>query len=165
MPIFEERQILKLIISIGICQGAGIAGSFFTLPSIPGWYASLNKPAFTPPAWVFAPVWTVLFTLMGIAAFLVWRQGRSRAVRSALAVFVLQLALNVLWSAVFFGLRSIIGGLAVIISLLAAIVWTIKKFRVVSKPAADLLVPYLIWGSFALVLNFSLLLLNRVFVA
>jgi len=153
--------MLKLVISILICQCAGIIGSFFTRRSIPEWYVVINKPVFNPPNWIFAPVWTSLFTLMGIAAFLVWRKGmRTPGVKRALNIFLLQLGLNSLWSIVFFGSRSIVGGLAVIVLLWLAIFWTIKEFLVISKPAAVLLIPYIAWVSFAFILNVAFLILN-----
>lgn len=153
--------MFKLAISIFICQCAGFIGSFFTRRSIPEWYAFINKPAFTPPNWIFAPVWASLFTLMGTAVFLVWRKGlHSPGVKTALGIFLLQLALNSLWSIVFFGGRSITGGLAVIALLWLAIAWTIKRFLAVSKPAAALLLPYIAWVSFAFILNASLAILN-----
>ncbi|HNX82649.1 MAG TPA: tryptophan-rich sensory protein [Candidatus Omnitrophota bacterium] len=153
--------MLKLVISILICQCAGIIGSLFTIRSIPTWYAFINKPTFTPPNWVFAPVWTILFTLMGIAAFLIWRKGlRTPGVKYTLSIFLLQLALNSLWSIVFFGSRSIVGGLAVIVFLWLAIVWTIKRFSAISKPAAALLIPYIAWVSFAVILNVAFEILN-----
>ncbi len=153
--------MLKLVISILICQCAGIIGSLFTTRSIPTWYAFINKPTFTPPNWVFAPAWISLFTLMGIAAFLLWRKGlRTPGVNRALSIFFLQLTLNSLWSIVFFGGRSIQAGLVVIVLLWLAIIWTIKSFFVISKPAAVLLIPYIAWVSFALVLNVAFLALN-----
>jgi len=153
--------MLRLVLSILLCQSAGVVGAFFTRRSISEWYAHLNKPAFNPPSWVFAPAWVTLYTLMGIAAFLIWRKGlKTAGVRSALAVFLFQLILNSLWSVVFFGGRSILGGLVVIVCLWLAIVWTIKSFHAISKPAAALLIPYIAWVSFALVLNVALLLLN-----
>jgi translocator protein len=153
--------MFKLIISILICQSAGVVGAFFTRRSISEWYVHLHKPAFNPPSWVFAPAWLTLYTLMGIAAFLVWRKDvKTAGVRSALGVFLFQLVLNSLWSVVFFGGRSISGGLVVIVFLWLAIAWTIKSFYAVSKPAAALLIPYIAWVSFALVLNVALLLLN-----
>jgi translocator protein len=154
--------MLKLVVSILICQCAGVIGSFFTRKSVHGWYAFLNKPAFAPPNWVFAPVWISLFTLMGVSMFLVWRKGlHSPGVKSALAIFLFQLALNSLWSIVFFGSRSIVGGLAVIVLLWFAIAWTAKRFFGISKSAAALLIPYLAWVSFALFLNVSLAFINR----
>ena len=156
-PIF----MLKLVISILICQCAGIIGFFFTRRSILEWYAFINKPAFNPPNWIFAPVWISFFTLMGIAAFLVWRKGlHTLGVKRALSIFLLQLGLNSLWSIVFFGSRSILGGLAVIVFLWLVILWTIKEFLAISKPAAVLLIPYIAWVSFALVLNVAFLILN-----
>jgi translocator protein len=153
--------MLKLAISILICQSAGIIGSFFTRRSISEWYAHINKPAFNPPSRVFAPAWMTLYTLMGIAAFLIWRKGvKTAGVRSALGVFLFQLILNSVWSVVFFGGRSILGGLVVIVFLWLAIVWTIKSFQAISKPAAALLIPYIAWVTFALVLNVAILLLN-----
>lgn len=154
--------MFKLLISILVCEGAGVIGSFFTRRAIPEWYAVINKPAFNPPNWVFAPVWTILYALMGVAAFLVWRKGlKAAGTRSALGVFIVQLALNSLWSIVFFGFRSILGGLVVIVLLWLAIAWTIRKFSAISRPAALLLVPYIAWVSFALVLNAAFFILNR----
>jgi benzodiazapine receptor len=153
--------MFKLVLSILICQSAGIVGAFFTRRSISEWYVHINKPAFTPPSWVFAPAWLTLYTLMGIAAFFIWRKGvKTAGVRSALGVFLFQLILNSLWSMVFFGGRSISGGLVVIVFLWLAIVWTIKSFYAISKPAAALLIPYIAWVSFALVLNVAFLLLK-----
>lgn len=153
--------MIKLVISILICQCAGIIGAFFTRRSIPEWYAFLNKPAFNPPNWVFAPAWATLYTLMGISAFLVWRKGlRTPGVRNALTIFLLQLALNSLWSIVFFGNRSIVGGLVVIVILWLAILWAMIRFSALSKPAAVLLIPYIVWVSFALILNVAFVLLN-----
>jgi tryptophan-rich sensory protein len=150
----------RLVLSILICQSAGIIGSIFTRRSITEWYVHINKPAFNPPNWVFAPVWTVLYTMMGIAAFFIWRKGlNSAGVKSALFVFLVQLILNSVWSMVFFGGRSILGGLIVIALLWLAIIMSIKSFYAISKPAAALLLPYLAWVSFALVLNVALLLL------
>ena len=154
-------EILKLVVSVLICQFAGVIGSFFTTPSIPTWYATLNKPFFTPPSWLFAPVWITLYTLMGISAFLVWRKGMShRNVRTASIVFAVQLILNVLWSAVFFGLRSLLGGLIAIVILWIAILFTILNFHKISRTAELLLIPYILWVSIAAALNFSVLILN-----
>lgn len=155
------KQLVKLIISILVCQGAGAIGSIFTRRSIAEWYALINKPVFNPPNWVFAPIWITLYTLMGIAAFLIWRNGLAESrIKGALGVFVLQLTLNSLWSVVFFGGRSIAGGLVIIVLLWLAIAWTIKRFSDISKPAAALLLPYIAWVSFALILNISLVMLN-----
>lgn len=157
----KAREIVEAVVSIIVCQGAGLIGSIATFSAIPTWYASLVKPPFNPPNWVFGPVWTTLYTLMGIAAFLVWRKGiRDRQVRIALAIFVVQLVLNVLWSVVFFGLHSLLGGVILIVILWAAILLSIITFFRASKVAGGLLIPYILWVSFATVLNFSLWSLN-----
>ncbi|MCI0479331.1 tryptophan-rich sensory protein [Candidatus Uhrbacteria bacterium] len=158
----KQRDILKLLIAIVISQAAGIIGSFFTSPAIPTWYATLVRPPLNPPSWVFAPVWTTLFLLMGIAAFLVWRRGLGRKdVRVALTVFGVQLGLNTLWSILFFGLQNPFLSLIEIVVLWSAIAATIGLFSRISKPAAYLLVPYLLWVSFATYLNAAYWLLNR----
>ena len=154
-------NIFKLIIAIVISGLAGTIGSVFTAPSIPSWYAGLIKPSFNPPAWIFGLVWTTLFALMGIAAFLVWRKGLDcRKVKIALGIFIGQLVLNTLWSIIFFGLRSPGGALFEIIFLWLAIFVTIIAFAKISKPAAWLLAPYLLWVSFASYLNYSIWQLN-----
>jgi len=154
--------LLKLAVSLVVCQGAGFLGSLFTMARIPTWYASLNRPAIAPPNWVFAPVWITLYLLMGVSACLVWSRGwENRSVRRGLTLFVIQLALNISWSAVFFGLKSPPGGLVVIVLLWAALVLTIASFSRLSKPAAFLLAPYLLWVTFAAVLNASFWLVNR----
>ena len=154
-------SIFRLLVSILICQLAGVVGSFFTFRSLVEWYAFIRKPPFTPPDSVFGPVWITLFTMMGISLFLVLQKGLKNGVaRGAILIFFMQLALNMLWSIIFFGARFIAGGFVVIIILWLAIFWNIKKFFVISKPAAILLLPYIIWVSFAVILNFSLLILN-----
>jgi len=151
----------KLITSIIICQLAGVLGSIFTRPAIPTWYATLKKPSFTPPDGVFSPVWITLFVLMGIAAFLVWNKGLSdQRVKIALSIFVVQLILNFLWSVMFFGLRSPLVGLIEIVVLWIAILLSILYFLKVSNIAGILLIPYILWVSFAAVLNFSIWRLN-----
>ena len=155
------NEILKLVVSMIICLLAGAIGSIFTTPAIPSWYAALVKPSFNPPNWVFAPVWSGLYLLMGISAFLVWRKGLdNRLVNSALRLFIIQLILNTFWSILFFGLRSPVLGLAEIIILWVAIFLTILSFFRVSKIAGILLVPYVLWVSFAAILNFSIWRLN-----
>lgn len=152
---------LKLFIAIAVSQGAGLLGSLFTFEAIPTWYATLTRPALSPPNWVFGPVWTTLFFLMGISAFLVWQKGLKRKdVRIALGIFLVQLVLNTLWSIIFFGWQHL--GLACIeITLLwLAILFTIKSFWSISKPAAWLLIPYLLWVSFASYLTFAFWMLN-----
>ena len=154
-------EILKLVISLAFCQLAGFIGSLFTTPSIPTWYAALNKPAFNPPNSIFGPVWTTLFLLMGISAYLIWRKGvHDKNVKIALLIFIVQLLLNVTWSFLFFGLHSPSSAFFEIIILWLAILVTVFSFMKISKPAGILLLPYLLWVSFASVLNFSLWKLN-----
>ena len=155
-------SVLKLLASIFVCQLAGFVGSLFTTPNIATWYDTINKPAFTPPDVVFGPVWITLYVLMGIAAFLVWNQGiRSEGVDIALSIFIIQLLLNMLWSITFFGLHSPFGGFIVIVLLWLAILYTMVNFFRISTTAGILLVPYILWVSFAAVLNLSIVLLNR----
>ncbi len=157
----KSNSIFKLIIAIVACELAGIIGSLFTISAIPNWYATLVKPAFNPPSSVFGPVWTTLYALMGIAAFLVWKKGfRRMDVRKALLVFGVQLILNATWSIVFFGLQSPAWALVNIIALWFAIVSTMILFYKISKPAMWLLVPYILWVSFAMYLNYSIWMLN-----
>ena len=155
------HNTFKLILSIVISELAGIIGSIFTIPSIDGWYESLVNPPLNPPVWVFGPVWTTLFALMGIAAFLIWKKGLDRRdVKIALGIFLSQLVLNTLWSIIFFGLHSPGGALIEIVFLWFAILVTIITFAKISKPAAWLLMPYILWVSFALYLNYTILVLN-----
>jgi benzodiazapine receptor len=155
------RDIIKLVVSIVACQVAGAIGSIFTTPAIPTWYAALEKPFFTPPNWLFAPAWITLYLLMAIAAFLIWRQGLGqKGVNSALLVFLVQLVLNALWSVVFFGLHSPLWGAVVILALWVAILLTIIRFFKLSTAAGALLLPYILWVSFASALNIAILVLN-----
>ena len=152
---------LKLAGSLLVCQMAGFLGSLFTTPAIPNWYATLSKPSFTPPNWVFSPTWIGLFVLTGISLFLVWRRQGHPHFPFALMFFSAQLILNVLWSIAFFGLKSPLLGLIDILLLWVAILLTILTFLKISRWAGGLLIPYLLWVSFAGVLNFSLWTLNR----
>jgi tryptophan-rich sensory protein len=150
-----------LIFSIILSQSAGILGSFFTAPAIPTWYASLAKPAFNPPAWLFAPVWITLFTLMGIALYLVLIKGANKPeIKKGAYLFGIQLLLNALWSILFFGLQSPGLAFAEILVLWAAIAATIWQFNKIDRRAAYLLIPYILWVSFAAILNFSIWQLN-----
>ena len=161
MERHRTTDILKLVASIIICQLAGFIGSIFTRPSIPTWYASLEKPSFTPPNWLFAPVWTALFLLMGVSVFLVWRdRSGSQRGRIALTIFAIQLVLNMVWSIAFFGFRSPLAGLIVILVLWVAILSTILNFLKVSEIAGILLFPYILWVTFAAVLNASIFAMN-----
>ena len=155
------KNWLKLIISIAVCQLAGIIGSFFTSSSVSTWYAELNKQSFNPPSWVFSPVWITLFLLMGIALYIVWDKGiKSRNSKIAVTLFGFQLGLNTLWSILFFGLRFPLASFIEILFLWIAILLTIIYFYKLSKPAAYLMIPYILWVSFAAILNFSFVILN-----
>ena len=154
------KNIFKLIRSIFICFLPGIIGGFFTSANLYPWYDKLDKPYFNPPSWVFSPVWTTLYILMGISLFLVLKAENSNDKKQALTFFAVQLILNGLWSIVFFGLHSILGAFIVIIFLLLFIILSMLKFYRISKPAAYLLIPYLLWVSFATVLNFFIYILN-----
>ena len=157
----KRIKIIKLVAAILICQAAGIIGSVFTAPNIQTWYASVEKPPFNPPNWLFAPVWTVLFLLMGISLYLVWDKGvKNGKVRIALSVFAAQLVLNVVWSVLFFGLQSPLYAFVEIMILWIAIAFTIFTFYRISKRAGLILVPYLLWVSFAMVLNYYIWVLN-----
>ncbi len=151
----------KLAAAVLVCLAAGSVGSFFTLGSVSTWYATIQKPSFNPPNWVFGPAWTMLYILMGVSAYLVWIKGWSRKdVRAALAAFGLQLFLNLLWSLIFFGAKQIFYAFAEIMFLWLSIVFTMALFYRVSKNAALLLVPYILWVSFAAFLNYSVWQMN-----
>lgn len=154
-------KIIKLVISIVICLAVGNIGTLFTTPNIATWYATLTKPGFNPPNWIFAPVWTTLFVLMGISLFLVWNYRNREGNRKAfLIVFVINLILNVLWSAIFFGLHM--PGLAFleIILLALSIIILIALSWKISRAASALLIPYLLWVCFASFLNYNIWILN-----
>ena len=155
-------KILKLVLSIVICEAAGGIGAIFTTPQISGWYQTLKKPGFTPPTWLFGPAWATLFLLMGIALYLVWSKGLEfKTIRPAIIIFIVQFALNILWSALFFGLKQPLAGLIEIAVLWVAILLTIIYFWAVSRPAGILLLPYILWVSFATALNAAIVFLNR----
>ncbi len=155
------NNISKLAIAIIVSELAGIIGSFFTFEAIPTWYATLVKPTLNPPSWIFGPVWTTLYLLMGIAAFLVWKKGwEQKEVKIALGIFTGQLVLNTLWSIIFFGLQSPGWALIDILLMWISIVATIIVFYRISRPAAYLLLPYLAWVSFASYLNYAIWTLN-----
>jgi tryptophan-rich sensory protein len=152
---------LKLALALMLCLLAGAIGAAFTTPALSGWYVSLNKPALTPPNWVFAPVWIALYLMMSLSLYLVWQKGTDKwEVREGMLLFGVQLILNSLWSIAFFGMHTPLYGLFVIVALLAAISLTIARFWSISRPAAWLLVPYLLWVGFASYLNYSVWQLN-----
>lgn len=155
------KNLFKLILSIVVCELAGVAGSVFTFSAIPTWYTALAKPQLSPPNWVFGPAWTLLYLLMGIAFWLVWTSlADLKAKKRAMAAFGVQLFLNALWSPIFFGLRSPAWALVVIVLLWVVIAATIYLFSRVSRMAMLLLLPYLAWVSFAMYLNFAIWRLN-----
>ena len=155
----QRPDIIGLASAIVICQLAGVLGSVFTVPAIAGWYATLQKPWFTPPNWLFGPVWISLYTLMGIALYLVWQKGLAKN-KTALGIFGTQLALNATWSFLFFSLQSPFLGLAGIIPLWIFVALSAWAFYRVDKRAGYLLVPYIVWVSIATALNYYVLVLN-----
>ena len=158
----DMTKIVKLICSVAVCILIGFVGSFVTRDSVSTWYAELSRPSFTPPDWTFGVVWPILYVMMGISAFLIWNEGfDKREVKVALGIFGLQLILNGLWTPIFFGLHLIGVALIEIIMMWAAILLTIISFWKISKSAALLLLPYILWVRFAVILNASLFLLNR----
>lgn len=155
------RKVICLVLAIGICLLAGYIGSMYTTPSIPTWYAGLQKPFLTPPSWVFAPVWTALYILMGISLYLIWQSGiTNHEVFMGLVLFVLQLGLNVGWSYLFFGWHSTFFALMCMIALWAMLLCTIIQVSRFSVIGGLLLLPYLIWTSFAAYLNYAIWMLN-----
>jgi benzodiazapine receptor len=151
---------IGLVLFIVVCLGAAGLGSAATAPEIDGWYRTVIKPTWNPPSWLFAPVWTTLFVMMGISAWLVWKPAGFKGAPKPLALFAAQLALNVAWSWIFFGMHQIGWAFFEIVILWLAIAATMVAFFRHSKPAGWLLVPYLGWVSFASVLNFTLWQLN-----
>ena len=156
-----SRKFLYISISVAICLLVGFLSGFATQSSVGDWYVTLNKPFFNPPNWIFGPVWTILYIMMGIAAGLVWSKGwHHRWVKTALYHFGFQLIFNALWSVVFFGFKQPFWAMLVILILLALILMTMKSFHVVSKTASYLLIPYFLWVSFATLLNYKIWEMN-----
>jgi len=151
-----------LVASIGMCQAAGVVGTVSTIPAIGSWYQFLNKPTFSPPNWLFGPVWITLYTLMGISLYLIWSGGLGRkGAKFAFWFFITHLLINVRWSVIFFGHHNISFAFVIILVLLVMIAVLIKLFRPLNRLASNLLIPYLVWVSFATVLNYSLMVLNK----
>lgn len=156
------KDFSKLIISVVVCELVGLFSTPFTIASIPTWYAGLVKPSFSPPNWIFAPVWIILYFLMGVSVYLIWRKGiQNKEIKIAIYYFLAQLLLNFLWSFIFFGLRLPFIAFIDIAALLVAIVLAMLKFSKISKAALYLLAPYLLWVSFAAILNGAIVYLNR----
>ncbi len=159
--MFKSVNLPKLFASVLLCQLAGLIGSVFTSSSLENWYFLLEKPPFNPPSWVFFPAWTALYTLMGISLYLVLEKGlQNSEVKKGVLIFSIQLGLNSLWSFLFFGLKSPYYALVEIILLWLAVFLTILQFRTISKKASYLLLPYIIWISFAGLLNYYIWILN-----
>lgn len=155
------KNPLLLLLSIAVCLLVGFLGSLVTTPSVTTWFPTLVKPAFSPPNWLFAPVWTILFILMGISAYLVWdKRLKEKAVKEALLIFGVQLIFNFLWSFIFFGLHQPLFAFLEIIVLWLLILLTILKFRKISAAAGYLLLPYIAWVTFAAFLNLTIARLN-----
>jgi benzodiazapine receptor len=145
-----------LLFSILLTQGSGIIGSFATQSSVNTWYRTINKPSFTPPSWIFAPVWTTLFLLMAVSLYLVWIKKEKRLVK----LFVVHLLVNISWSYLFFGLQNPGLALVALVALLVFVAYLIFRFWKVEKWAGVLLVPYFLWGLFAAALNYAVWRLN-----
>jgi tryptophan-rich sensory protein len=161
MPVRPRAlDVVVLILFIVLCLGIGAFGAAVAATSVEGWYDGLAKPSFNPPEEVFRPVWTALYVLMGVAAWRVWRSGDADTVRGPLTLFALQLALNLGWTVVFFGLQKIGSAVATIVVLDVAILVTTLAFRTVDRLAALLMTPYLAWAAFATVLNVAIWRLN-----
>ncbi len=158
----NKKNLYIFIICLIISFLPGVIGVMFTYKSIPGWYALLQKPVLTPPNWVFAPIWTILYILMSFTLFfLVKKAGKLSYIKLALFLFILQLILNGLWSYVFFGLKSLLGGIFIIIPLWIVIIICIREFNFISNISSWLMLPYLLWVSFAAYLNIAIFLINN----
>ena len=155
------RQTASLFVALVACYGAAAVGGILTSSSVSTWYQTLHKPAFNPPGWVFGPVWTVLYGMMAVAVWLVWRGAGGNEARVPVALFAVQLVLNVAWSALFFGLRQPGWAFLEICLLWVAIGASLVSFVRISPLAGWLMAPYLLWVSFAAILNLSVWLLNR----
>ena len=156
------NKIFKLIISVALPLAVGAVGSYFTIPEISGWYQTINKPSWNPPNWIFGPVWTTLYVLMGIALYLVWKTPNSIGNKTiAVSFFIIQLGLNFFWSVIFFSLHQPGWALVEIILLWIFILLTIFSFSSIHKTASWLLVPYVCWVSFAMILNYAIWQLNK----
>lgn len=156
----NKSRILKLFVSIALPLGLGSVAGLFTAEAIPGWYETLNRPSFNPPNWIFGPVWTTLYLFMGISLFLIWKQSASKERNIAIFVFLLQLALNFCWSFIFFYFNMIGLALLEIIILWISIAIMLGVFYKIKPMAAYINIPYLIWVTFATILNASYYLLN-----
>lgn len=155
------KNLLKLVFAVFFCELVGLSATPFTISAIPTWYQTLHKPMFSPPNWIFAPVWTTLYFLMGVALYLIWQRGiKKDNVQDAIKLFLLQLFLNFTWSLIFFGLHLPILAFIDIVLLWTSILLCIKVFYSLNKTASFILIPYLLWVSFAGILNAYIVILN-----
>lgn len=155
------KLLIRVLGSIILCFLPGVIGSWVTYPAITGWYVYLNKPFFSPPNWLFGPVWSVLYLLMAVSFFLIWQtEKRQKNFRAAINIFILQLGLNTAWSYIFFGLKNPLYAFLEMLILWAAIFATIRLFFRINRTSGYLLIPYIAWVSFAALLNVSIILLN-----
>lgn len=148
------KNISKLVLSILLSQTAGLLGTFFTISAIPTWYIYLSKPSFNPPNYLFGPVWTILYTLIGISLYRIWIK------KGSLELFFIHLFLNAIWTPIFFGLKNLEFAFIIIVLMVVTLLYVIKSFYKIDKLASYLLIPYLAWISFASILNFSIWNLN-----
>lgn len=155
------KNVVKLIVSIAVPLLVGFTASLFTITGVNSWYQSIQKPSWNPPDWIFAPVWTTLYVLMGLAFFLIWRSPGEKQKRTAIILFILQLVANFFWSFIFFDQHQVALALAEIIVLWLLILLTIFSFARINKVAAWLLMPYISWVSFAAILNYTIWQLNK----
>jgi benzodiazapine receptor len=161
MSFFDRGDVWRLLISILICQLAGLIGSIPNVNAIPGWYSTLLRPSFAPPNWIFAPVWITLYTMMGLALFLIWKAGWGNSLaRTAIILFAVQLILNACWTYIFFGWKELLFAFIEIVILWVIILLTIRAFFRISPIAGLLLIPYLFWVTFAAILNYAFWRLN-----
>lgn len=154
------KNALALILLLALCFGVAGLGGYWTSSTVGTWYQTLRKPSWTPPGWIFGPVWTLLYAMMAVAAWLIWLRRSESGTTLALTLFAIQLAFNLAWSGLFFALKSPAAGLADILLLWLAILATLLAFWRISTPAGLLLLPYLLWVSFATALNFALWRMN-----
>jgi len=157
----NAKQILKLVVSLAIPLGMGLIAGMFTAEAVPDWYASLDRPSFVPPNWIFAPVWTILYALLGLSFYFIWILKPSRERSIAIWIYSFQLLLNFAWSFIFFYFHLLGWALFEIIVLWLVIIWMNIRFHNLKPLAAHLNIPYLLWVSFATVLNAGYFFLNR----
>lgn len=158
------KQIVQLVLSIALCQTAGLLGSIFTIGGIDSWYQGLAKPFFNPPGWVFGPVWIMLYTLMGVAFYLLW--GRTQKLRkrheskNLVFLFLIHLVFNAIWSPIFFGMHQIGFAFIIIIAMVGSLIYIMYKVWSIDRRISYILMPYLAWISFASILNLAIWILN-----